>query len=474
VDGERVEFACRRRYVARRPVSSPAGVKCGWVVGGNRGRDLNRGSLSRMTLSGWTTLHRGRGKLLHVNIAATLRSEPVTRFVEEARNGLAQTFVGRGEQGPPGSRRREQLMRTAASLGGLLICLALIVLATGRTGGRGDALAAGFLGVLLLAPRFRLTAWRVGLLASLVAGLFGEGARAATTECVVLVVLFCVAATVAPRVVIWWMAALMLAVLWITMPDGAGGSAVGLTGLIIAAAVAMDAIRGWRQTREALVVETDHAEREQARRAVLEERARIGRELHDVVAHHMSLIAVQAETAPYRLGEVPEPVRGEFTAISAAARTALAEMRRLLGVLRNNEEAARAPQPQIDQIEDMVATARSAGITVDYTPADAVDTVPQSIGVCAYRIVQEALTNASRHAPGGAVTVQLVRNDDALRIEVVNGPGRTGVAGNGDAGSGQGLTGMRERASLLGGALTAGPTTDGGFAVTAVLPFDDV
>jgi signal transduction histidine kinase len=420
------------------------------------------------------TPRRGRGKLLNVNIAATLRSEPVTRFVEEARNGLAQTFVGRGEQAPPGSRRREQLMLTAAGLGGLLICLALIVLAAHRTEGHGDALSAAFLGLLLLAPQFHLTSWRIGLLAWLVASLIGDSPRAATLGCVVLVVLFCVAATVAQRVVIWWMAVLMLAVLWIGMPDGEGTSSVGLTGLIIAAAVAMDAIRGWRQTREALAVETDHAEREQARRAVLEERARIGRELHDVVAHHMSLIAVQAETAPYRLGEVPEPVGGEFTAISAAARTALAEMRRLLGVLRNDEEASRAPQPQIEQIDEMVATARNAGIIVDYTPADAVDSVPQSIGVCAYRVVQEALTNASRHAPGGAVTVQLVRNDDALRVEVVNGPGRTHVAGNGDAGPGQGLTGMRERASLLGGALTAGPTTDGGFAVTAVLPFDDV
>src|SRR5581483_8357387 len=153
---------------------------------------------------------------------------------------------------------------------------------------------------------------------------------------------------------------------------------------------------------------------------------------------------------------VQEPARDEFTSISAAARPALAEMRRLLGVLRNDEEASRAPQPQIEQIEDMVATARNAGITVDYTPADAVNSVPQSIGVCAYRVVQEALTNASRHAPGGVVTVQLVRNDDGLRIEVVNGPGRTNVARDGDAGPGQGLTGMRERASLLGGALTAG------------------
>jgi signal transduction histidine kinase len=185
------------------------------------------------------------------------------------------------------------------------------------------------------------------------------------------------------------------------------------------------------------------------------------------------LIGVQAETAPYRIGEISAPVAAEFTAISTAARTALAEMRRLLGVLRNDEVSARAPQPQIEEIDDMITTARKAGIAVDYTPVGDFDSIPPSVGVCAYRIVQEALTNASRHAPGAGVTVQLVHNDDALRLEVVNGPGRAAVSHNGEAGPGQGLIGMRERATLLGGALTVGATSDGGFAVTAVLPIDD-
>jgi signal transduction histidine kinase len=315
-------------------------------------------------------------------------------------------------------------------------------------------------------------AWRLGLLAALAASFIDEAHKAATFELVVLVALFCAAATVVPRIVVWWMCALMLAVLWIAMPVGATANAVGLTGLIVAAAVAMDAIQGWRQTREALAAQTEHAEQEHARRAVLEERARIGRELHDVVAHHMSLIAVQAETAPYRVGEIPESVSGEFTAISAAARSALAEMRRLLGVLRHDEAAALTPQPQIDQIDEMIATARSAGITVDYTPVGCLESVPQSIGVCAYRIVQEALTNASRHAPGAHVTVQLRRDDEALWLEVANSHGRADVPPSGEAEPGLGLTGMRERAQLLGGALTAGATTDGGFTVTAALPFD--
>ena len=432
-------------------------------------------SLSRMTLPGVTIPFGRHGNLLCMNIAETLRSEPVARFVESARTGLALTFVGRGEPGPPVGRRREQLITAAAIVGAVLISLSLLAVAVrGNGSGRGDELAAVFVGLLLLAPRFRLTAWRLGLFISLGVGVVGESSRAVTLELLVLVALFCVAATIVERIVLWWMCGLMLAVLWIAMPVQAGTNAVGVFGLIVAAAVAMDAIRGRRQTREALVVETEHAEQEQARRAVLEERARIGRELHDVVAHHMSLIAVQAETAPYRVGEISESVSDEFTAISAAARAALAEMRRLLGVLRNDEEAARTPQPQIGQIDEMINTARNAGITVDYTPAGALESVPQSIGLCAYRIVQEALTNASRHAPGAAVTVRLVRNEDALRLEVVNGPGRTAVPADDDTGLGQGLTGMRERASLLGGALTASATTDGGFAVTAVLPIDDV
>jgi signal transduction histidine kinase len=406
-----------------------------------------------------------------MNIAARLRSAPVVRFVETARDGLALTLVGRGEPVPPVSRRRERLMTTAAIVGALLISASLLALAVRRGSGRHE-LAAVYLGLLLLAPRFPLTAWRLGLLVSLGVGVVGAQTRAVTLELVVLVVLFCLAATVVQRIVLWWMCALMLAVLWIAMPAEGRANAVGVSGLIVVAAVAMDAIRGWRETRQALVVETEHAEQEQARRAVLEERARIGRELHDVVAHHMSLIAVQAETARYRLGEIPESVNEEFIAISAAARTALAEMRRLLGVLRNDAEAARAPQPQIGQIHEMINTARKSGMTVAYTPVGALESVPQSVGLCAYRIVQEALTNARRHAPDAAVTVQLARNDDALRLEVINGAGRAPAPADGDGAVGQGLTGMRERASMLGGALTAGATTDGGFAVTAVLPID--
>jgi len=187
----------------------------------------------------------------------------------------------------------------------------------------------------------------------------------------------------------------------------------------------------------------------------------------------MSLIAVQAETARYRINEIPEAVSAEFGAISDAARDALSDMRRLLGVLRNDEAAARAPQPQIEQIAELIDTARNAGVPVDYSLDGAVDGIPSAVGVCAYRIVQEALSNATRHAPGANVSVQIHRDRDAVRLMITNGTSRSVALLREDQGPGHGLAGMRERAVLLGGALTAGPVNAGGFSVSAVLPFTD-
>ena len=156
---------------------------------------------------------------------------------------------------------------------------------------------------------------------------------------------------------------------------------------------------------------------------MLEERARIARELHDVVAHHMSLIAVRAETAPYRLSDLPEPVSEEFRSLSEAARDALSDMRRLLGVLRNDDQAAsRAPQPQLSDLQALVEGARLAGISVELTVPAELDRVPAGVGVCAYRIVQESLSNASQHAPGATVTVLVDHRGSAVTLRVANGP----------------------------------------------------
>ncbi|WP_460807276.1 sensor histidine kinase [Micromonospora zhanjiangensis] len=271
-----------------------------------------------------------------------------------------------------------------------------------------------------------------------------------------------------------------------------------ITGVLLLLAVLLalgHLIRRNRLSRSALVAQTELSELEKARRAVLEERTRIAREMHDVVAHHMSMIAVQAETAPYRLTGLPEDARTEFGAIAGSARHALTDMRRLLGVLRSESAEPRtAPQPGLADLTDLVDGARRAGMTVELTVArhpgpdsgtasdagtgpdagaagpgdDAGTTGPgDAVGLAAYRIVQEALANAARHAPGKPVrvAVRVGRRDLDLHVDnPLGGPPDPGRP------AGHGLIGMRERATLLGGGFTAGPA-DGRFTVTARLPY---
>ena len=387
--------------------------------------------------------------------------------------GLAETLFAPPATRPWRSAWLCRLASFAAIAGGLATIVATLVLVT-----RGTDLhttrnvTIGFVGLLVTAPRFPLYAWRVGLLAAVLMPLTFEPAGVNGGQFAVLVILFGAAALAAERTVLWWMCALTVAVSWLWLPlfGGLQGTVVA-TVITVAVAAAVDAARGQQRARQQLAVEAEQVEREQAHRAVLEERARIARELHDVVAHHMSLIAVQAETARYRIDEVPEAVGAEFGAISAAARDALSDMRRLLGVLRNDEAATLAPQPQLEQIPELIDTARNAGVPVDYSLDGAVDVIPPAVALCAYRIVQEALSNATRHAPGASVNVQIHCGRDAVRITITNGPGRSIASVREDQGPGHGLAGMRERAILLGGALTAGPVHAGGFSVSAVLPF---
>jgi signal transduction histidine kinase len=201
------------------------------------------------------------------------------------------------------------------------------------------------------------------------------------------------------------------------------------------------------------------------------ERARIARELHDVVAHHVSMIAVQAETA--RLTTPGMPVAGSqrLSAIGDTARTALTEMRRLLGVLREDaqvEAADRQPQPGLRQLNELLDQARAAaGTSARLIVHGPPDTLDPGVELAAYRIVQEALTNARRHAPGAAVDVELHFTDDTLRLRIRdNGPGPSAPA----LVAGHGLLGMRERAAAVGGQLSTGPAVGGGFRVDAVLP----
>ncbi|MBP0451760.1 sensor histidine kinase [Kitasatospora sp. RG8] len=232
-----------------------------------------------------------------------------------------------------------------------------------------------------------------------------------------------------------------------------------------------------RAEAQRLLAEQEHiSEAERERRTLLEERARIARELHDVVAHHMSVIAVQAASAPYRIPEVPAAAAEEFSAVAGTARESLAEMRRLLGVLRSEESAAeKAPQPGVGQLAQLVETVGRAGVPAELvTPPQLAGTLPPAVDLSVYRIVQEALANVVRHAPGAQTWVSLAVDDQGLKVTVVNGapPARTESLEASAEGTGQGLVGMRERVRLLDGRLDTGPLPDGGFKVAAVLPLD--
>jgi signal transduction histidine kinase len=344
------------------------------------------------------------------------------------------------------------------------------------------ALALVVLAPLPLAAKYPMLAWRTGcvllLLSPLLPAAWWGGWPWGPPQVLALLGAFCLAAVRQRRAALWWMWALTLLpwCAWLVkdVPDlnGPASATVAFT----AAAIVVDSIGSRLRVQRVLTVQTAHADAERARRAVLEERTRIARELHDVVAHHLSLIAVQAETAPYRLDQLPEPVRAEFGSLSEVAREAMTEMRRLLGVLRQDQPAALAPQPRLTDLPVLVDTARRAGVNVEMSVPVELDEVPPGVGVCAYRIVQESLSNASQHASGAAVTVSVDHDARAVQLRVANGPGVTAVRPQDarERGLGHGLTGMRERVALLGGSLSAGPTPAGGFMVSAVLPLGEM
>jgi signal transduction histidine kinase len=236
--------------------------------------------------------------------------------------------------------------------------------------------------------------------------------------------------------------------------------------------IALGYLTGTRRRLTFELVEGRRREQEeQARSTLLEERARIARELHDVVAHHMSVIAVRAETAPFRIPDLPEAVKDDMAETSAIAREALTEMRRLLGVLRGADaDPERVPQPGMDRLEGLVAAVEGAGLTVDVRVEGDQRPLPPAMELSAYRILQEALSNALRHAPAAPAAVEVRYEAERLRLRVRNDrprvPGANPVAGA----AGHGIVGMRERAAMLGGTLSAGPTSDGGYLVEAVLP----
>ncbi|WP_052810244.1 sensor histidine kinase [Streptomonospora alba] len=245
-------------------------------------------------------------------------------------------------------------------------------------------------------------------------------------------------------------------------------------------------VRSRRTAQRRLAEESALRRQDRARQAVLEERSRIARELHDVVSHHMSMIAIQADAAPYKFPDLTPGPAATFTTLRDAARDALAEMRRVVGLLREEDEAPEdAPQPGLGTLPDLVESARRAAVDVRLeggadAAREAARGLPGAVDVSAYRIVQESVSNAGRHAPGATVVVGIERTAATLTVRVANGPAPTPGDADERGGAppavfdrgGHGLVGMRERVAMLGGRLRAAPTADGGFDVVAELPVD--
>jgi signal transduction histidine kinase len=223
--------------------------------------------------------------------------------------------------------------------------------------------------------------------------------------------------------------------------------------------------------RRANRLEQEQEERERA--AVSAERGRIARELHDVIAHSVSLMGVQAGAADRVLEHDPERAREVLRSIQVTARESVGELRHLLEFLRAQEEpAALSPQPGIETITALVDSSRRAGLAVELSVDPGAARVPAGIELSAYRIVQEALTNIRKHAPGAQTRVEIRHRDGALEVFVENDP----VTSNGThapiPGTGRGILGMRERVMLYGGSLEARPRGDGGFVVRAHIPVE--
>lgn len=329
----------------------------------------------------------------------------------------------------------------------------------------------------------------------------------------------------------WSVAAVMSVIWWATIPDLPGSPmpwpvvqflvvlaavfAVGLWGqwreipVVVAVTAAIflmflpDDLKAWALgqalvlgvallvrwlviSRRQLAVQKDEVETERARRAVVEERSRIARELHDVVAHHMSMIVVQAQSAPIRHGISDPDVVGEFSAIEGSARQALTEVRSVLGVLRDERGPVEtAPMPDLAQLPSLVKASQAAGVPLTSRLRIDPAAVPPGTALVLYRVAQESLANAARHAPGAAVELTLEEDSGWARLMVRNSaaahasgtsartdgsdPDHARGRTEGDDGGGNGIRGMSERVSAVGGTFEAEPV-GGGFVVIATVP----
>jgi signal transduction histidine kinase len=400
----------------------------------------------------------------------------------------ADLVVGPEPPSPPAGRRFGQLGRYRApvlwlaAVGAFAVDTQFLVQNSRLFAPLIPVMAALISLPLVLAVKTPLRAWRVQIIVAAAVPLVvsPESAQSppwpATVIFIALYLLYTVAVRLDLHLLIGVWLVTSATVFWSYLLPGQRNAlaAANVGVLFLTVVLAYGYLIGTRRRLQQELVEgKQQREEDQARRALLEERARIARELHDIVAHHMSVIAVRTETAPFRIPELPPAAREDMAETSAIAREALTEMRRLLGVLRGADASAeRAPQPGIDRLEALITAVRGAGLAVDLEVSGAERPLPSGVELSAYRIIQEALSNTLRHAPGARATVEVGYEPDRLWLRVRND--RPTVARSRQpAAAGQGIIGMRERAAMLGGDLAAGQTADGGYLVEAALPLGD-
>ncbi|MEV0785495.1 histidine kinase [Streptomyces sp. NPDC050423] len=303
--------------------------------------------------------------------------------------------------------------------------------------------------------------------------LFGgaDGPWGPSTFFAHLVVLNVVAVRTRPRTAAWmWALTLLLGTLVenvVGWDAGSNTAAMAVSSAFALLLVSLVQIR--REAEREVTVQRTVTAVERDRRTLLEERTTIARELHDVVAHHMSVVAIQAEAAPYRVQNPPPELEQAFLTIRENAVAALTELRRVLGVVRTEGyEVPDAPQPTLAELDGLLANVGEAGLTAEKAVTGAVRELPQGVELSAYRIIQEALSNTLRHAPGATAKVEIGYVLGGLGLRVVNGPPTGPVKPS--PGAGHGITGMRERVGMLNGEMTAETTADGGYEVTAFIP----
>jgi signal transduction histidine kinase len=325
--------------------------------------------------------------------------------------------------------------------------------------------------VLLVVGPAALVAWRRHPVLALWVSLAGMLSTSGFAH-VSFVVAFFVAASAGKRYSAWL--ALALAFVWVIwlapLAYGYGvppaDDALLLAGWLVALVIAAEATR----IRAERAAATRANRQTEQRRQQSEERLRIARDLHDVIGHDISLINVQASMGLDLMDSQPEQARAALSAIKSASKEALEELRAMLTTLRrDDDDAPRSPAPGLDRLPELIELTRAAGLSVDVEVAGKAPPLPAAVHLAVYRIIQESLTNVARHAGRARVTVRVTYDDADVRVEI-DDDGLAPSAGAAAVGTGSGITGMRERATALGGDLSAGFRRGGGFRVSARLP----